>query len=56
MRGGEGTVVVDVLNGHTEDLPGPGKLRPTQIVAGFMRGAGGWQEWAVWLAVAPGKL
>lgn len=38
MRGGEGTSVVDVPNGHTEESPGPGKLRPAQIVAGFMRG------------------
>ena len=55
-EGRGGHFAVDVLNGHTEDLPGPGKLRPAQIVAGFMRGAGGWQEWALWSAVGPGKL
>lgn len=39
MRGGEGTSAVVVPNRHTEESPGPGKLRPAQIVAGFMRGS-----------------
>lgn len=56
MRGGEGPSAVIVPNGHTEESPGPGKLKPTQKVAGFMRGTVGWQEWAGWSALAPGKL
>lgn len=56
MRGGRGPSrgecsVMDTLRSQ----PGPDKLRPTQMVAGFMRGYSGWTEgWMV--SSTPGKL